>query len=549
MAWSDYIPGFLRFGQKDQKGSEGPVLIDKDGREKTSEHVTQGFDEFGQTYNGEKSWGNLGPAKNMKLDLYSLRRRGWQFYLTSDVAHSIISRFIEWVLGEGLRITPSPRTEILEDEGIKLDDEKFRRKVHSRWTQFASSKRASHDGLSNLHELAQEAYKSALNGGDVLVIQRVRSGRLTTELVDGKNIETPPGMFFRDNVKDGVHIDKKGRHLGFYVRTAEVTATHKYIPAKGGNTGLQFAFLVYGAKYSLNDTRGMPILSPVFESISKLDRYKEAVLGSAEEREKVPYQIRHDLNATGEHPTLERMMGAVDKTNGQQIAHDDQGKQHAKSVEATTEKTTINNPPGTYLEQLDSGNETNFKDYFPAVLDTICSSPGIPSEVALSKFEQNFSSSRASLKQWEHRVKLARSYFVSQFYERIYENWLTWEILSSKIEAPRYVEAMTSDNVEVLEAYRTAKFDGPSVPHIDPLKEVKAEREKLGAQGKNLPLTSYWKAVESLNEGENSNTLKEFGETISEAEENGIDKPSENEGQASSNDPNEDPDGNSNNDP
>ena len=95
-------------------------------------------------------------------------------------------------------------------------------------------------------------------------------------------------------------------------------------------------------------------------------------------------------------------------------------------------------------------------------------------------------------------------------------------VLQNNIKLPGLVNAIQSNNFYVVEAYKNSRFIGTSVPHIDPVKEVKAERLKLGDQGRNLPLTTAEQATENLNMGDYSSNLAKFTSEMNAAEQNGI---------------------------
>jgi hypothetical protein len=67
---------------------------------------------------------------------------------------------------------------------------------------------------------------------------------------------------------------------------------------------------------------------------------------------------------------------------------------------------------------------------------------------------------------------------------------------------PGYLKSMQSNNFMFMESIKNARFIGATVPHIDPLKEVLAQRKKLGASFDNIPLTSAELACEELNTGD-----------------------------------------------
>ena len=73
-----------------------------------------------------------------------------------------------------------------------------------------------------------------------------------------------------------------------------------------------------------------------------------------------------------------------------------------------------------------------------------------------------------------------------------------------------------------MEAYSNARFTGPLFPHIDPLKEVKAEREKLGTLAAHIPLTTVEAATEFLMSGDSDSNAYQFAEELKQAKELGL---------------------------
>jgi capsid protein len=142
--------------------------------------------------------------------------------------------------------------------------------------------------------------------------------------------------------------------------------------------------------------------------------------------------------------------------------------------------------------------------------------------VAMSHYTDSFSASRAATKDWEHTIHVERTIFWRRFYQPIWILFLHLEVLKNKIEAPGYMQAFQEGNTTVLNAYRKARFTGPLFPHIDPLKEVKAEREKLGTRGAHIPLTTVEAATEVLNGGDSDNNMSQFAEEYKTAETLGI---------------------------
>ena len=156
----------------------------------------------------------------------------------------------------------------------------------------------------------------------------------------------------------------------------------------------------------------------------------------------------------------------------------------------------FNLPPGTKMASLDSRSETQFDQFVRAVFTFICASLDIPEEVALQKYEQNYSSSRAAINSFEFLLEVSRKDFSDKFHKHFYRAWLEWQILSLKVESVGFLKAKSEGNFMALEAFMNCRFKGRKMPHIDPFKEIKAVREIIG--NKTVPLADLEKAAEIL---------------------------------------------------
>lgn len=484
---------------------------------------------FHVSYDGEKNMGELGTLTKYHLDYEGLRLRSWESYLVSDPTQTILKKFALWIIGGGLKLQSEPAESILQEEGVSLDVSKFAKSVEGRFKLYSASRKSDYSRLNNLDRIAKTAYLNSIIGGDVLVVLRVEDGQLNVQLIDGGHVKTPNFSKHEaeakdrgNKIKNGIETNARGEHINYFVQTRFDDV--QVIPAKGEKSGKEMAFLVYGLEYRIDDNRGIPLISAVLETLKKLDRYKEATVGSAEERAKIPYVIEHTDNSTGENPFVKVLAKAQNVDSKQEVPIDINGKQLADLVAVSTNKTVVNMPNGASLKALDSKNDIYFKDFYGVNIEAICATIGIPPEVALSKYDSNFSASRAALKDWEHTIRVERKNFTFQFYQKIYNFWLELEILKGTIQAPGYTSAVAKNDELLLDAFRKARFVGSNVPHIDPLKEAQAERLKLGAAGAHLPLTTLADATEALNGGESSMNIIKYAKELDEAEEAGIEQ-------------------------
>jgi capsid protein len=248
------------------------------------------------------------------------------------------------------------------------------------------------------------------------------------------------------------------------------------------------------------------------ETAAKIDRYKEATVGTAEENAKLVYSIEHDQNSDGSNPLIKNLAQSMGRNNGTAPETDPQtaGENVATKIALSTEKQVFNMPIGAKINQHGGKVDIHFGEFFSTNADLIYATLGIPPEVAMDKFGGAYSGSRAALKSWEYKMAVDRITLLDrQFYKPFYSYWLDIQVLSNKITVPGYLEAMLKKDYTKIEAYKNVRFVGAGVPHIDPLKEVNAERKKLGSIYDNVPLTTGDNSAETLGTGDFESILEQ----------------------------------------
>lgn len=480
-------------------------------------------------WDGEKTLGELGTVVRNIPDYQKLRLRSYDAYATIDTIKIIASKFFYWTIGNGLKLQAEPNRNVLESEGI-INNSKiysdFQKITESRFMVYANSKECDYLKEKNLHELALDTYQGEFLGGDMLVIIRFNENGPNLQLLSGEYLCNPSldGDYYTlaekagNFIEDGIEIDSKGSHVAYYVKTKKKDKTlekWERIPAKGAKTGKRLAWLISSKKISPDHLRGVPAMAQSLEKINKLDRYVEAAVTKAEQGANVVYSIEHLEYSTGENPldqvvARKRNPGLLNNPNDDDSNPNVLADGLANRIAATTSGKAYNMPNGSSLKAFDSKIETNFKEFHNTVFKSISAGVDVPPEVAMQEYNSNYSASRAAINSFGYIISINRQRFANQFYIPFYKLWLEWQILNKKIIAPNYIENI--DNFMVTESYSQCRFTGKNMPHIDPLKEIKAVREMLGVNGAT-PLISREQAVEMLNAGQwDENFMKNLEE-------------------------------------
>lgn len=502
---------------------------------------------YPSNFNGEKNLGELGPMRYYFMDYVGLRFRSWQAFIESATGLTVIKKFGAWVVGKGLKLQSEPSQALLGK--INPDLKKFSEDVEARWQIWAESKLCDWSNRDNLHRKAFKLHIDSLVGGDTLVVQRyLKDEGLKIQFIDGAHLSSPlagsewwPMIAANGNrIVNGVEISERGEHVAFYVRKPVdslnlfMSFDVERIPAKStaeAKAGLVSAFLVYGMEYRLDTHRGIPLLTTVLEKLKKMERYDEATLAAAEEQAKIAYQITHQLGASGENPFSEQVAKAYqwDPMDSGDIPRDINGIALANRVQASTNKQTINMPQGAEVKTLrENKDKLYYADFIDKNNDIVCATIEIPPDVAMSKYNENYSASRAAIKDWENTLNIKRTDFGRQFLQNVYDFWLDIEIINNRIQAPGYLIArQVTNDYMVLSAYRTCRWTGAPVPHIDPMKEVQAERLKLGVTGAAIPLTTVERSTEILNGGDSDHNAEQYSQELERSKKLGIELPPE----------------------
>jgi hypothetical protein len=191
------------------------------------------------------------------------------------------------------------------------------------------------------------------------------------------------------------------------------------------------------------------------------------------------------------------------------------GNAFANKVAVTTNKQVFNNPKGAELKPVNQSTAVSgFTEFYEPNANIIFACIGIPPNVAMSIYNDSFSASRAATKDWDHTMDIERNDFTNQYFHYVYKFWLYSEMIQNKIPAQGYLKAFFKGNIMVTEAYERMRLTGPHFPHIDPVKEVKAEREKLGELGKMIPLTTVELATEALGGGDSDSNMEQFADEL-----------------------------------
>jgi len=218
------------------------------------------------------------------FDLPLLRDRSRDLIRNAPLATGAIGTVCQNVIGTGLQLQSA-----IESETLGMDEASaWMSKTEREFRLWAESTDCDVTRTQNFYGLQNLGFRSALESGDVLCLMPMdgKSERmpytLRLQLIEADRLVNP---YFRRNTvtfTGGVEMDEYGAPIAYHVMRrhpgsidrSQVLIWDKY-PAFGTKTKRRNVIHLFD-KTRPGQTRGVPYLTPVIETIKQLDRYTEA---------------------------------------------------------------------------------------------------------------------------------------------------------------------------------------------------------------------------------------------------------------------------------
>ena len=437
------------------------------------EFMNSGYSHHGAntTKKSMRGWNSESgsPNEDINDNLPTLRERSRDSYMGgSTIATGAIKTTRTNVIGSGLVLKPS-----IDNEFLKMTDEEaetWKQTVVREFEYYAASVNCDRFRLNNFYELQQLAFLSMLVSGDIFVLLPYKERKgflydLRIQLVEGDRVKTPPDKAYSDKISQGVETSD-GEIVAYHIANKfpnDYADEIKYarVPAFGKDTGRRNVLHLMESERP-DQTRGVPILAPVIESLRQLGTYTTAELTAAVVSGLFTVFVETELPEVG----LGESMSLADQI--------DPDNEHSYEL-----------GPGAMV-QLGLGEKIStatpgrpnvvFDGFVSAVSRHVGSALEIPYELLIKHFSASYSASRAAILEAWRMFRTRRKWFASRFCQPIYEEWMTEAVAIGRIYAPGFF-----DDPIVKAAYCRAEWHGPSQGQIDPLREVRAATVRIDA--------------------------------------------------------------------
>ena len=443
------------------------------------------------TRSGGAQWphGVANRGRSRALNHHRMLLNGRDAFHESVQAHAMVYRKADNVAGIGLRVEPLPVASV-----IGITDEfadTWGRDVAHRYDLYMRDKKQNRSetmtGYQSQHfyivgkERDNDAFVRFYYSGD-----RGLQNPLQFEFIDPTQIRgatiTNTGAPYR-KFKDGIERDERGREKAYNIIVPDADGKMKNvtIQAKGPKSKRKFMIHGFTPEYA-GQGRGYSPLGFAIQKFENITDFEAAHIKKAinlsstilkvENPDLDPGDITqgvHGGDYAGPSQTVSEYgadaVPAAEAVNVDPSIHRMQGAE-------------IREPGSTILIAPQKGDKigeiggTAPSDSFHTFLDSfvahLSAAKGMPIEVLLMRFNQNYSASRATLILFWRIVMIDREEMAADYLFPHYEMWLSEEIAAGRIQAPGW-----SDPV-LKAAWLNASWVGMPLPDIDPSKTAKA---------------------------------------------------------------------------
>ncbi|WP_142413070.1 phage portal protein [Hathewaya massiliensis] len=400
-----------------------------------------------------------------------LRERSRDLYMGAPLATGALKTTRTNVVGSGLKLKSQIDADFL---GLSEEEaDKWETGVEREFLLWSESKNCDMQRMNNFYELQQLAFLSALMSGDCFASLPMNKRPnmpydLRISLIEADRVCTPSNNYNNKDISGGVEFNSEGELVAYYILNVHPLSNNlakqkdwARIEAFGKETGRPNILHIMEAERP-GQRRGVPILSPVIESLKQLSRYSDAELMAAVVSGMYTVFIESKSNDTsspfGEGISEELQVDTEDE-NSYELGNG--------AIIALGE--------GEEIKEANPGRpNTAFDGFVTSICRQIGAALEIPYEVLMKHFTSSYSASRAALLESWKMFKMRRSWLASDFCQPIYEEWLAEAVAKGRIYAPGFF-----DDPLIKKAYCSAEWNGPTQGQLDPLKEVAAATKRV----------------------------------------------------------------------
>ena len=448
-----------------------PIRAKKRMQARAAMAIVGGYSGASNVKRSLSSWltGNTDADSSVLSDLGKLRSRSRDLVRNSPIATGAISLVVNNTVGTGLKLQSR-----IDRAYLKIDDEEaelWESEVEREWASWAESQECDCARTLTFNDIQSLAFRQTLENGDAFALMtRFKRGlnpyMLKIQMIEGDRVTNKNNLNNTALLSGGVQKDAYGAPLFYHVLRQHPGAVYHggsewdMLPAFNNRTGLRNVIHLYNVLRP-GQSRGVPYLAPVIESLKQLERYTEAELMAAVISGMFTVFVETE---TGQNLPIPAFNPATETAA---TSSDEDYKLGNGAI--------VGLAPGEKVSTANPGRPNEaFDPFVTAILRQIGMALEIPYEVLIRHFSSSYSASRAALLESWRFFRCRRAWLQQHFCQPVYENWLTEAVAFGRISAPGYF-----DDIKTRQAYCGTIWIGDAPGQIDPMKEVNASEKRL----------------------------------------------------------------------
>ncbi len=403
--------------------------------------------------------GNGSADADLLPDLKDLRGRSRDLVRNLPVATGAVATNKTHVIGDGLILNAQCKRDVL---GLTEEQARaFNKRAESEFALWC--KTADFTLVQHFCDMQALLFGSVLESGDVFAIRRFRRdpGQVygtKVQVIEADMVCNPLHTSDTDTLISGIEHTQQGvpiavhvsdRHPGDVRRKA---LSWRRVPMRY-NDGREIVLHVFD-RLRPDQTRGVPYLAPVIESLKSLGDYTDAEVTAAVVSAMFTVFVK----------------GAPDPENGPLPTSDRAADGNDEVALGAGAIVNLGND-----ESVDVANplrpNPQFDDFVKAFLRQIGVALELPFELLIKHFTASYSASRAALEMAYHTFRRRRNWFVRKFMEPVYGWFMEEAVLLGRLDAPGFF-----DDQLIRDAWLNATWTGPVRISLDPKKDAEADK-------------------------------------------------------------------------
>ncbi len=421
-----------------------------------------------QTSEWKYTKGNSADADTLP-DVPDLRDRSRDLVRNEPLAAGAVAGTVTSVVGTGLALQSRINYDVLRMSEEQAAE--WQRNTEREWCLLAESTAIDATRTQDFYGLQGLVFRAALESGDVFSLTPMRAlagmpYKTCLQVIEADQCSNPNGKIDSNELAGGVKLDKYRAPVSYFFRKTHPGALNRVlsewdeVAAFGERTGRRQVIHLYD-KLRPGQTRGVPWLTPVIETLKMLGRYTEAELMAA-------------VIAGMFTVFVESERGGLDLNDTTGIGEETGAQASDKDVKLGAGAIVDLNKG----EKINVANPGRPNEAFDGFVMALCRFVGIalelPYEVLIKHFTASYSASRGALLEAWKFYRKRRWWLATMFCNPVYEVFMDEAVAIGRIAAPGYF-----DDPLMRRAYLGAEWVGDGPISVDPVKDVEAAKGRV----------------------------------------------------------------------